>query len=258
MERLRESTANWKLWGNSIGMVDWRIDFQNLPDGVGPRWPDEGCGAVTVDDWAAYRHERAEILRYIRSQGITGVAAVAGDRHAFAAGLVPATAERTDFVIPEFITGSISAPGLFEGAEYSLAKDHPWRAVYLYQPPNGSALQPAFNFSMMHGVRASLALQRTGDLKQALSESNPQLAPNLSFVDVGGHGYSLVRAGRDYLEVEFVCIPRPLQRSAAPDGGPVTYRLTHRVERWSAKARPKLRRTKVEGTLPLEASPAGQ
>ena len=135
--------------------------------------------------------------------------------------------------------------------EQRVPKDHPLRAIYLYQPANGAALQPAFNFSMMHGVRASLALQRTGDLKQALAERNAQLAPNLSFVDVGGHGYSIVKAERDHLEVEFVRIPRPLQRSVTPDGGPVTYRLAHRVDRWSPNARPKLQRTKVEGSLPL-------
>src|SRR5205807_7078819 len=31
LERLRTSSAAWKLWGNSIGMLEWRIDFQNLP-----------------------------------------------------------------------------------------------------------------------------------------------------------------------------------------------------------------------------------
>jgi alkaline phosphatase D len=47
----------------------------------------------------------------------------------------------------------------------------------------------------MHGVRASLALQKTGDVKQALAQRNAELAPQLSFMDVGGHGYSVVRAG---------------------------------------------------------------
>src|SRR5256885_3127875 len=81
MKALRASSATWKLWGNSVGMIDWRIDFQNLPDGVGPKWPDEGYGAVTIADWAAYRHERAEILSFIRTQEINGVAAICGDRH---------------------------------------------------------------------------------------------------------------------------------------------------------------------------------
>jgi alkaline phosphatase D len=61
-----------------------------------------------------------------------------------------------DPVAVEFVTGSVSAPGLFESAEYNVAEDHPLRAVYLYKPSSGAAVQPAMNFSMMHGVRASL------------------------------------------------------------------------------------------------------
>jgi alkaline phosphatase D len=252
LKTLLSSSATWKLWGNSIGMVDWRLDFQNLPKDVGPKWPDDGYATLLVEDWSAYRHERAEILRYIRSQGITGVATIAGDRHAFEAGLVsPSLAPGSfDPVIPEFITASISAPGLFESAEYNLPKDHPLRAAFLYQP-NGGPVQPACNFSMMHGVRASLALQRTGDLKQALAETNRELAPQLSFVDVSSHGYSVVTASSTHLDVEFVCIPRPLERSESENGGPVRYRITHRVERWNARTHPAIKRTKVEGTLPL-------
>src|SRR6185436_15100439 len=192
LNKLRQSSAAWKLWGNSVGMLDWRLDFQNLPVGIGGKWPDDGYATLMIDDWAAYRHERAEILDHIRYVGVTGVATICGDRHAFEAGLVSASLRPGDAdpVFPEFVTGSISAPGLFEGAEYSLPKDHPLRAVYLYQPSAAALLQPAINFSLMHGVRAGLELQRTGDTKQALAARNPQLAPNLSFVDLGGHGYS--------------------------------------------------------------------
>lgn len=253
LQSLRSSSATWKVWGNSIGMVDWRLDFQNLPQKVGPKWPDDGYGTMLVEDWSAYRHERAEILSYIRSHGVTGVAVICGDRHAFEAGTVSASLQPQAFdpVIPEFITASISAPGLFEGAEYSLPKDHPLRAVYLYQPVAGGPVQPAINFSMKHGVRASLALQRTGDLKQALAETNRELAPQLSFVDVGAHGYAIVSADSTHLDVEFVCIPRPLQRSDSEDGGPVSYRVIHRVEQWNANEGPAIKRMKVEGTLPL-------
>ena len=250
LNKLRQSRASWKLWGNSIGMIDWRLDFQNLPNDVGVKWNNDGCGTLIIDDWSAYRHERAEILDHLRSHNVTGVAAICGDRHAFEAGLVSASAV-VDPVIPEFITASISAPGLFEGAEYSIARDHPLRAVYLYQPQDGASLQPAVNFSLMHGVRSGLALQRSGDAKQALVERNSQLAPHLSFVDLSAHGYSVVRAVRDHLEVEFVCIPRPLESAPGLDGGPVRYRVTHRVDHWQPDTRPIVVRTKVEGTLPL-------
>ena len=253
LEKLRLSSAPWKLWGNSVGMGDWRIDFQNLPESAGVKWPDAGYATLGDDDWSAYRHERSEVLDFIRGKRITGVVAICGDRHAFEASLVSGSLPPKPFepVIAEFVTGSISAPGLFEAAEYSLPKDHPLRAVYLYQPAADAPVQPAVNFSLMHGVRASLALNRTGDARRALTERNPQLAPHLSFVDLGGHGYSVVRADSNELEVEFVCIVRPLERSERADGGPLAYRVVHRVKRWTHEAAPQIERTKVEGTLPL-------
>jgi alkaline phosphatase D len=163
--------------------------------------------------------------------------------------------KRFDPVAVEFVTGSISAPGLFEAAEYNLPKNHALRAIYLYQPSPDAPVQPAMNFSVMHGVRASLALQKTGDIHQALAHRNPEIAPHLSFMDAGGHGYSVVRASADELEVEFVCIPRPIENSARPDGGPLAYRVTHRVKRWRSGVAPRLERTTVEGTLPLVLDP---
>jgi alkaline phosphatase D len=104
---------------------------------------------------------------------------------------------------------------------------------------------------MMHGVRASLALQRTHDPKKAAAESNPDVGPHLSFVDCGGHGYSIVHAASDELVVEFVCIPQPIEPNHQADGGPLVYRVAHRVKRWSPGSAPRLERTRIEGALPL-------
>jgi alkaline phosphatase D len=189
----------------------------------------------------------------VRKAGIGGFATLAGDRHAFTAGLLSTSLppKSYDPVGVEFITGSISAPGLFEAFEYALPKDDPLRSVFVYEPRGGGPVQDAANFSIMHGVRASLALQKTGDLQQALKESNPEVAPHLSFVDIGGHGYSTVRAATDELQVEFVCIPRPIERNEREDGGPLAYRVTHTVRLWKAGSAPRIERTREEGTLPL-------
>jgi alkaline phosphatase D len=252
LSRLRAATARWTLWGNSVGMLDWRTDFQNLPPETGPRWPDAGFALLGGDDWAGYRAERAEILEHVRREKVVGFATLAGDRHAFAAGLLSTALPPKSFapVGVEFITGSVSAPGLFEAHQHNLAKDHPLRAIYLHEPASAPP-RPALNLSLMHGVRASLALHRTGDRQQALLARNPDVAPHLAFTDVGGHGYAVVRAGGEELEVEFVCIPRPLEQSDRPDGGPLAYRVAHRVKRWLPDAAPRLERTAVEGELPL-------
>ncbi len=181
--RLRDSKTTWKIWGNSVGMLDWRIDFQNLPKDVGPQWPTTGYGQLGGEDWSGYRTERAEILEILRRERITGLVTVVGDRHSFQAGLLSPSLPPKRFapVAVEFVTGSVSAPGIFEATEYALPKDHPLRAIYLYKPSPEAPVQPAMNVSMMHGVRASLALQKTGDLRQALAERNPD-ASSSSFI----------------------------------------------------------------------------
>jgi alkaline phosphatase D len=68
---------------------------------------------------------------------------------------------------------------------------------------------------------------------------------------MGGHGYSVVRAAADAMEVEFVCIPRPLERSNEADGGSLRYRVTHRVRLWAAGEVPHLRRSSQDGDLGL-------
>ncbi|HET7380906.1 MAG TPA: hypothetical protein VFJ24_12750, partial [Gaiellales bacterium] len=176
---------------------------------------------------------------------------VAGDRHAFLAGLISTDLPPRPFtpVGAEFVTGSISAPGLAEAARY-VTKNSPLRPIYVYEPARSSP-KPAINFTLMNGVRASLALARTNELHAAAAERNPENAPQLAFADVGGHGYSVVTARPDRLEVEFVCIPEPLTRSADADGGPLTYRVAHRVRLWKPGQAPQVERTKAEGTLPL-------
>ena len=51
----------------------------------------------------------------------------------------------------------------------------------------------------------------------------------------------------DWLETEFVCIPVPFERSDSPDGGPLRYRVPHRVDRWKKGEHPKLAQKVVDG-----------
>jgi acetyl-CoA C-acetyltransferase len=60
---------------------------------------------------------------------------------------------------------------------------------------------------------------------------------------------SKVRASPDELETEFVCIPPPMERSETEDGGPLRYRVIHRVPRWAPGERPEMRQEVVEGDV---------
>jgi len=50
---------------------------------------------------------------------------------------------------------------------------------------------------------------------------------------------------------DFVCIPRPIERSPSSDGGPLRYRVRHEVPLWQAGERPRMRQTVVEGDAGL-------
>jgi alkaline phosphatase D len=146
-----------------------------------------------------------------------------------------------------FVTGSISAPGVVEALEHGLPKDHPVRALYVGQAPGDPTPQPTLNMLVRHGVRSCLEYVRSGDIEKARALSNPDLSPHVSFVDMNGHGYSVVRATSDALETVFTCIPRPLERSERDDGGALTYRVRCRARLWDKRATPALEVQVLEG-----------
>ncbi len=249
LDRLATSTATWKVWGNTVGTLDWRADPQNLPKGLGKPWPGAGYAGFGGGDFGSAYVERAEIYDFVRARGITGFATVAGDRHSFWAGLSAKALPPAAFepVGVAFVVGSISAPGLVEAREHGLKRDDPLRPLYLVDRPGRDRPEATLDMLLRHGVRSCLEYAASGDREKARALSNPSLAPHLSFVDAGGHGYAVVSAAPDRLDVEFVCIPRPLERAATPDGGPIRYRVVHSAAPWRAGERPALVQHVLEG-----------
>ncbi|MGA8431511.1 MAG: alkaline phosphatase D family protein [Candidatus Sulfotelmatobacter sp.] len=249
LERLRSSKATWKVWGNTTATLDMRADMQNLPQGLGKPWPGSGYATSPFGDHGTAYVERGEIYDFVQANGITGFATIAGDRHSFWAGLAAKTLPPKAFtpVGIAFVTGSISAPGIVEALEHVFAKEHPLRSLYLGHGPDDHAPQPTLNLLIRHGVRSCLEYARSGDIAKARALTNPELSPHVSFVDMGGHGYSVVHATNEFIETEFVCIPRPLERSDRPDGGALNYRVKVRTNLWKNGEAPKLQVQVLEG-----------
>ena len=167
--------------------------------GLTKPWPGAGFAGFGGGDYSSSYVERGEIYDFVRDHGITGFATIAGDRHSFwagvaAKGLPPAAFEPVGVA---FITGSISAPGLVEAFEHHFPKDHPMRPLFLAQGPNDAKPQPTVNMLLRHGVRSCLEYAKSGDISRARALTNPDLAPHLSFVDMGGHGYAVVGAAHE-------------------------------------------------------------
>jgi alkaline phosphatase D len=249
LERLRTATATWKIWGTSLGTLDWRIDPQHLPAAMG-QWTD-GYAVLNNGDWGGAYHERGQIFDAVRDAGITGFAVVAGDRHSFWAGyaakaLPPAAFEPVGV---SFVVGSITSPGMQEAQEHG-SKDNPLRSLYIADRPDGR-MEPTCNLLLHHGVRSALEYAASGDLAKALALRNPDNAPHLEFVDMGGHGYATVRVDAHAMVTDFVCIPRPVERSPGVDGGPLRYRVRHETPLWRAGETPRMRQTVLEGDAGL-------
>ncbi|MBL0029083.1 MAG: alkaline phosphatase D family protein [Rhodanobacteraceae bacterium] len=251
LERLRSATATWKIWGTSLGTPDWRIDPQHMPTAMG-EWTD-GYAVLANGDWGGVYHERGQIFDVVRDAGITGFAIVAGDRHSFWAGLAAKALPPAKFepVGVSFVGGSISSPGMAEANEYTQKKENnPLRPLFIAEPGDGKS-QPTVNLLLHHGVRSALEYASSGDLARAHAARNPEMAPHLSFVDMGGHGYATVRVDATTMKTDFVCIPRPIARSPGVDGGPLRYRVRHEVPLWRAGEHPEMKQTVLEGDAGL-------
>ena len=253
-DRLSKSKATWKIWGNSYGALDWRSDPQNLPTGMVEKpWPADTYAQFGSNDYGSAYAERKEIYDLVREAKITGFAIVSGDRHSFWAGYAAAhlPPRKFDPVGLSFVGASLASPGPMEAYEHRLPKDLPIRALFLADRPDGAKPEWTYNMLVKHGVRSCLEYAKSFDLKRARSLSNPDLAPHLEFVDLGGHGYAKVRLSADQMRTEFVCIPRPITRSERPDGGPIRYRVLHTAALWKSGERPQLKTAVLEGDVGL-------
>jgi alkaline phosphatase D len=255
-DQLRKSTATWKIWGNSEGALDGRSDPQNLPPGLTKEtWPKDTYASMSPPDYGMAYTERAEIYDLIRDAKITGFAIVSGDRHSFWAGYATSQLPPGKFepIGLSFVGASLSSAGTMEALEHGFKKPDPLRPLFLVDRPGGAKPDWTHNMLLKHGVRSCLEYAKSFDLKRARSLSNPDLAPHLEFVDLGGHGYAKVRLSADAMRTEFVCIPRPITRSERSDGGPIRYRVLHTAALWKSGERPQLRTSVLEGDAGLSA-----
>ncbi len=175
-EKLRSSTAAWKIWANSQGTLDQRADPQNLPPGLTKEpWPaDGGYAAMGGGDYGTAFMERAEIYQLVRDSKVSGFAIVSGDLHSFWAGYAAAELPpgKFDPVGLSFVGASLTSPGAMEAQEHNLPKDAPLRALFLADraagPPDWTN-----NMLLRHGVRSCLEYAKSFDLKRATGPVQP-------------------------------------------------------------------------------------
>ncbi len=177
-KRLAGSPASWKVVANEV-MVMPTI------------YP--GGDYIGFDSWQGYPRERRELLQHIRRKKIKDVVFVTGDIHTFVAGDVRVDPDDKVPVATEFVGGSISSPGLGEGAGGILPNPDP------YNPKTPEALI---------GV---------------LKSSNPWAVD----AEFDHHGYGLVEASQHHFSCKLrrVETVKTVSRKALPDKR-YSYRIT--------------------------------
>ena len=157
-DQLRKSKATWKIWGNSEGALDERIDPQNLPAGLLSKpWP-AGFVNASPNDYGCAWMERGEIYDLVRDAKITGFAIVSGDRHSFWAGYATSQLPPGKFepVGLSFVGASLSSAGAMEALEHRPADKFPLRQLSLVDRPG--AAKPDWTYNMTAEARRSLVL----------------------------------------------------------------------------------------------------
>jgi alkaline phosphatase D len=250
-ETMSRSDATWKVWANSYGTMSRRTDLHNLPAALRSLWPGDGYGVYGNDDWECYDAERAELLRFVRDEGIGSFVSLSGDRHNFTAGTLSASLEpgAYDPVGVELGVSSLTTPTSFEAFEYVLSTRPELEPFFIRRREEGH--EPVINLLFTHGVAAALAYADTGDLDAALARSNPEVAPHLSLLDMGSHGFATVRISGEELETELTAVHPPLTPVDASEGPPVKYRIVHRTRAWSGGEAPVMEWVLGEGDLPF-------
>ncbi|MDR5882348.1 alkaline phosphatase D family protein [Caballeronia sp. LZ032] len=110
-DTLKASTAIWKVWGNEVMMNRLWLDLSALAPA-----PDNVVFVLDCDAWDGYPSHKADLLAFVKAQGISNLVAITGDLHAFQAGIVrdvPDPANGTPVMI-DLMSAGISSQPFFE------------------------------------------------------------------------------------------------------------------------------------------------
>jgi alkaline phosphatase D len=252
-QAMRASGATWKLWANSVPLMPMRFDLAALD-------PARMHDAVfTVDTWEGYATERAELLGFLRAEGVANVVSLTGDNHNHFAGVVHADPDvpSPDAVAAEVATCGVSSTSVWQGLRGAVEqRGGELAALVSWRPPGAAEPVPALNLTWLWGARAAATLARTNDLARARTARSPRQNPHLRYVDSSANGFALATAYADRLEATLVTTEAPtVDRGAA---GARVVRRAHLVVPARTGTMPaELAVSRVEGPPPFPMDATG-
>ena len=186
-DTMKASSATWKVWGNEVTLNRMWMDMRTLAPA-----PYNQLYIVNADGWDGYPAHRAELLSFLKTQGVRNVVAITGDLHAFQCGVVrddPDPALGTPVAV-DFVSAGISSSSFY---------------TYLKAGATGTPLQPL------------VATPQGFD--QVMRMNNPDFA----YVDHDAQGYAVATVTADAFTVLFSKV-KPLNPDGTKPAAPLAKR----------------------------------
>ncbi len=248
-DRLKGSTATWKIWANSVPLLPMRLDLHKVD-------PKAALTVLTADAWDGYQHERNELAGFIADEGIANVVSLSGDHHQHMAGLVHADHDAAEpvAVAAEFSVTGISSSPVFRGFVNALKPDSPLRPLVTFDGaalglPAGTAVEN-LNLTFLGGALAAATAAKTGSLAEAEKVRDAAHNGHLRYSDTNANGFGLITVGADGAVAELVTTA-PALRDYGPEGAPIIRRARFRLACWAKGGRPVLPPPEFEGEKPF-------
>lgn len=239
---LKESSATWKIWANSTPSLALRLDLSSIPFA--------GMEDVVLgtDGWQGYPGELRELMKFLRTEGVTNVISCAGDYHLHAAGLLKTDPDSdSEAAAFEIATAGISSLSMFTIVELASRSIPSFRTMVAIESNAGVA--PNFNRSALRGAFSGLLMGWVGwEWLADLMASEPN--PGLQFFDAAANGYARVALKSDAAETELVAVEPP-QMDYGSQPAPVRYRARFRVPAWTRDEQPRIDTMTIEGAPPI-------
>lgn len=121
LNRIKNSTALWKIWGNEVTVMQSKVAsslFPGAPGSPGSTMPSQVV-FTNLDQWDGWPAERNTILSTVRDFDVRNFVTITGDIHSFIAGYLKLdfdspTSPSNPNVGTEFVCGSITSSNLVE------------------------------------------------------------------------------------------------------------------------------------------------
>ena len=210
-DTMKKSDATWKLWGNEVPLMRLRIKASGttLPADL----------VISADAWDGYPTERAELMTYLKDQGIKNVVVLSGDVHASFAGVIM---DDFDAATPapvacELVAAGITSNSLFSFFEAATRPPVPaaLRGIITVDATSagGAKFTENFNLLLLQGTVAAGAFAQ--NLAVVPQTFDPTTNPHLKYADTNAQGYGYVKVTGDEVKATIVTVNRPIVTPSA-------------------------------------------